>query len=103
MRAVLHGDVVAAACVLLALPDTLRAKRLDRMLDEAAAADLYRKKTGKGHPAWGNGSLMAAALHYPARAEPFLDDVDYCRCMALVFEALVERRCRARAISHGRR
>jgi hypothetical protein len=92
MRAVLHGDVVAAARVLLALPDSARASCLDRMLDEARWADAYRKRTGRAHPLWGNGSLMAAALRRPARPEPALGDAEYCRCLIAVFEALLARR-----------
>ncbi|OOY12605.1 hypothetical protein BMG00_01780 [Thioclava marina] len=33
-----------------------------RLFDEAHAADLYRKRLGRLHPIWGDGTLMAAAL-----------------------------------------
>ena len=91
MRPVLHGDVSAAACALLALAPCCRPRALAAMLAEADAADLFRKRTGRAHPRWGNGSLMAAALGHKRAPEPFLDQPDYAACMALVFEALVRR------------
>ncbi len=91
MRRVLHGDVSAAACVLLAHPPATRPALMRRLLAQAEAADRWRQAHGRAHPLWGNGSLMAAALTHPARGEPYLDDPDYAACMALVFEALLER------------
>ena len=91
MRPVQHGDVTAAACVLLALPAEARHSALWRMLAEAESADAFRRETGRLHPLWGNGSLRAAALTRPRMAEPSLDRPDYARCMAMVFEALLAR------------
>ncbi|MBB4022054.1 MULTISPECIES: DUF7742 family protein [Actibacterium] len=96
MRPVLHGDVVAAARALLPLPDCARAAALRGMLARAAAADAYRKRFGRAHRAWGNGSLMAVALPRVRGAEPFLDDAEYCRCLALVFETLAAWRAENR-------
>lgn len=89
MRPVLHGDVVAAAMALLQVPQGRRAIAFDAMLDRASAADSYRKRFGRRHPEWGDGSLMAVALPRVFGPEPFLDDLEYCRCMALVFDRLV--------------
>ena len=91
MRPVGHGDVSAAACVLLRAAHADRPRLLGRMLAEAETADAYRREVGRLHPLWGNGSLMGAALGRPRAPEPFLDDPDYAACMALVFEALVQR------------
>ncbi|GGD40686.1 DUF7742 family protein [Sinisalibacter lacisalsi] len=91
MRRVLHGDVSAAARVLLAAPVADRAALVARMLREAEAADRYRLATGRAHPLWGSGSLMSAALARPRAHEPYLDEPDYAACMAMVFEALVAR------------
>lgn len=101
MRPVQHGDVVAAARALLRLPETGRAAALRRMLAQARAADAYRKRLGKAHPEWGNGSLMAVALRGGVPPEPKLDVPDYCRCLVMVFEELVAWRM-AQA-SHGRK
>lgn len=92
MRPVLHGDVVAAAMALLQLPTERREAAFEAMLQKARAADAYRKRFGRGHPKWGNGSLMAVALPKVVGPEPFLDNPDYCRCMALVFDRLVQWR-----------
>jgi len=91
MRRVLHGDVVAAARVLLATAPERRPGLLGRMLREADAADAHRRATGRAHPVWGTGSLMSAALARTRAPEPYLDDPDYAGCMAQVFEALVAR------------
>jgi len=90
MRPVMHGDVVAAARVLYALPSGRRGGALERMMHHAARADRFRRKTGRSHPEWGDGSLMVTALATAPPPEPRLDDADYCGCMAMVFEALVE-------------
>ena len=92
MRQVLHGDVVAAARVLFAVPDAARAGLLARMLDEAHWADLYRKRTERAHPVWGDGSLMTAALRRAPPPEPTLSDRRYCSCLVQVLQAVLERR-----------
>jgi len=92
VRQVLHADVVAAARVLLSETDEGRAGLLARMLDEAHWADLYRKRTGRAHPIWGDGSLMTAALRRPAPPEPPLSDSRYCGCLVQVLQAIMARR-----------
>ncbi|WP_457646696.1 DUF7742 family protein [Profundibacter sp.] len=103
MRPVLHGDVVAAALVLLRVPVPARRNAMRDMLEQAAAADLYRKRLGKGHPAWGNGSLMAVAMRQGRASEPFLDDPDYCRCLITVFSELLAWRSERAMFSRKRR
>ena len=102
MRPVLHGDIVAAARVLLRMPRDQRRSELWRMLKHADAADRYRKRLGKGHPKWGNGSLMAVAMGREMVGEPFLDDPEYCRCMVDVFEVLIMSRCEKSSFSRTR-
>lgn len=97
MRPVLAGDVAVAARVLLALPPAVRPLRLARLIATAEAADRYRRRTGRGHPLWGTGSLMAAASGMPKSPEPDFDDDGYCRCWAMVLEALLRHRSRTRA------
>lgn len=91
MRPVLHGDVVAAACALLAVPDQARAGLIRKLIAQAELADRHRLRTGRAHPVWGTGSLMSAAMARPRRDEPYLDDKDYAACMAEVFHALIAR------------
>lgn len=91
MRPVSYGDVRAAALVLLGLPDVAREGAIRRMLTHASAADAYRKRYGRAHPLWGVGSLMTAA-GISRRAEPFLDDPEYCECLSTVFRAIIDWR-----------
>ncbi|MBL3572651.1 hypothetical protein JMK10_10530 [Rhodovulum sulfidophilum] len=88
MRPVLHGDAVAAARALYRLPATERGRMIGSMLLRVEAADCYRKRFGRGHPRWGDGSLMALAQNFDLPPEPSLDDTDYCRCLAQVLGAL---------------
>ncbi|WP_414897409.1 hypothetical protein [Rhodovulum sp. YEN HP10] len=88
MRPVLHGDAVAAARALYRLPAAERGRMIGALLMQAEAADAYRKRFGRGHPDWGNGSLMALAENWELPPEPSLDDAEYCRCLAQVFCAL---------------
>lgn len=92
MRPVQHGDVVAAARVIRAVPEARRDALVGRMLDEARWADAYRKRTGRAHPLWGDGSLMAAALMRGPEAEPTMRDTVYLQCLVGVLEAVVAAR-----------
>ena len=103
MRPVLHGDVVAAARVLLRLPGIERRCAMRQMLEQASIADLYFKRIGRGHAEWGNGSLMAVAMGREMAPEPFLDDPVYCRCMMLVLEELIRWRRERAAINRPRK
>lgn len=89
MRAVMHGDVVAAARALYAHPEDARLDLIERLLLQARRADRFRRETGRVHPFWGDGSLMSAALGLKPGPEPKLADDDYCSCLAQVFEALI--------------
>ncbi|TNF13507.1 MAG: hypothetical protein EP320_08995 [Rhodobacteraceae bacterium] len=62
MRRAREGDLLAAARVATLWPEAERHGRLMRLFDEAHTADLYRKRLGRLHPIWGDGTLMAAAL-----------------------------------------
>jgi len=88
----MHGDLVAAARVLFGLPAARRNAAIGQLLRQAGWADRHRRKTGKLHPIWGDGSLMSAALNRRPGPEPSLDDPVYCACMALVLDALVDWR-----------
>ncbi len=61
MQEVLIDDVLAVAAVLARVPSARKAWVLKRLFSEAAAADRHRRKVGRGHWAWGDGTLMAAA------------------------------------------
>ncbi len=91
MRPPGHGDLIAAARVLRLRPVHLRRWCLLRLFAEADAADA-RGVAGRGmHPIWGDGSLMTAALRRGAVPDFGPTDPDYCRCLALVADALARR------------
>lgn len=93
MRAATPGDVVAAARALHRLPSAIRAERLRAWITRADWADRYRKRTGRAHPLWGNGTLMSAVMHLSAAPgrEPDLSDRDYLEALALVLDHLIRR------------
>jgi hypothetical protein len=84
----MHTDAVAAARVLLRHRRERRPWVLHRMLAEATCADACRRRTGRMHPRWGDGSLMAAALRRPSATEPPLSDPAWCRLVAYVYLSL---------------
>ncbi|WP_171099741.1 hypothetical protein [Ruegeria sp. HKCCD7255] len=89
MRPVLHGDVSAAARALLAVPATDRERLCGRMIAEAEAADQHVAQTGRLHPVFGNGSLMAAARGRHLADEPGFDNLSYCACFEMVLRHLI--------------
>jgi len=74
-----------------------------QMLERASIADLYYKRLKRGHPVWGNGSLMAIAKTREMAAEPFLDDQAYCRCFVIVFEELIKWRSERASFNRSRK
>ena len=94
MRPVMHGDLTALARHLLILPPPRRPAACARLMAQADAADRYRKRFGRAHPVWGNGTLMARALATLPPPEPGLQDADYAGCLVLVLTHLAARRTR---------
>lgn len=92
MRRLLHGDLTAVACALLSVSAGGRAALLSAILTHAEEADAHRQETGRAHPRWGDGSLMALALPLKRASEPFLDDPDYAACVIMVLEAVQRQR-----------
>lgn len=91
MRRLLHDDVVAAGRLLLSVDKGARRDLLCTIIRRAHWADKYRKRIGRAHPVWGNGSLGdAARLALPQALPPerCLNDRDFAGCMALVLETL---------------
>ncbi len=85
----LIGDVIAVARVLFVLPERDWTSCVDRLIWQAKVADRYRRRLGRPHPAWGNGSLLAATCAEPkAEAEPFLSDLRWLRALSCVLDRL---------------
>ena len=91
MRRVMHGDIVAAACRLRDTPPGKRPAVLQALMERAHAADLYRRRFGRAHPRWGDGTLAAATRQPVPRPEPPLSDTDYLWCIGLVAWGLAAR------------
>ncbi|MCX7645466.1 MAG: hypothetical protein N2Z62_09265 [Rhodobacteraceae bacterium] len=92
MRALAHPDLATAARALLALPEARRAAEAARMLVEAEAADRYRKRVGRSHPVWGNGTLEGAARSRTLVEPRPLSDREYLSTLALVLDAILRHR-----------
>jgi hypothetical protein len=95
MRPILHGDLVAAARVLVRLAPADRPAQMQAMQAAADLADRYRRRLRRPHPRYGGGSLMAASAAWPKAPEPWPGDAEYLRCLAVVIAALLARRDRA--------
>ncbi len=95
MRTITHGDVTAAARAVHGRSIEAQRCMVLRFLDRAHAADLFRKRLGRAHPFWGNGSLMAAIpSEICAKAEPFLSDTLHLEALALVIDTVLDWRRR---------
>ncbi len=92
MRPVAPPDLTVVARMLKALPEAGRAGAMQRLISEAEAADRYRKRVGRAHPRWGNGSLEAAARGHALAPEQSFSDTDYLACMAVVLGTVVAHR-----------
>ena len=91
MRSPVHGDAVSVARVLLSVPLARREWVLARIFREAEMAHAQVLEGLGGHPFWGDGSLMTAALRRNAVPEPSLRDVEYCRCLSVVYARISYR------------
>lgn len=89
MRPVTITDLCAAARVLLALPEARRGAGMAALIARAETADRHRRETGCAHPAWGNGTLLSAALAHPSRDPAAPGAPDYLACLALAAETLL--------------
>ncbi len=88
MRRPALGDASVLARVLMPHPLSRWPWVLRRIMAEARRADQVRLSTGRAHPIWGDGSLMAAGLRRPCLPEPFLDDTRYRWALILVLIAI---------------
>ena len=87
----------ASARVLLCLPSGRRWQAAQELVARAEAADRYRRRLGRTHPGWGNGTLMAAAMARPMAPGHRPDHPDYADCLMLVLDALRRHRAAAHA------
>jgi hypothetical protein len=62
-------------------------------------ADRFRKRTGRMHPRYGDGSLGDAAWRTGLAIRPPRCDAEYCACLSIVLEKLDLWRSRRAVIS----
>lgn len=84
MRAVHLADIEVAARALAVVAPPDRQNRLLELMKNAHLADKVRKKFGKSHPEFGNGTLMSAALKGPLAPRPDYITTDFAACLRLV-------------------
>lgn len=87
----MHGDLVAVARSLLPVPSQDRPECVARIVERAQAADLFRKKFGRAHPLWGDGTLRAVVAGASLPPEPPLSDGRYLQCLIAVLHVLAGR------------
>ena len=87
----LPGCLDRCVGALPAWPPEARAALAARIVAEARAADAWRRRMGRAHPLWGDGSLMAAALRHAARPLPPSFGPEARRALRQVLDALDDR------------
>jgi hypothetical protein len=103
MRAILIDDILALSQFLLQIPEPLRMRAVGALVAEAHKADQFRKRTGRAHSEWGNGSLTSAAMmrRGPAQAGT-ASDLDYLAAIRAAVDGLTAWK-RQQAQRGGRR
>lgn len=95
MRTITQIDVHFAARYLWNLPQMHWKSAIVKALGCAHAADNYRKRFGRLHPTWGNGTLAAAvASAGPLAAEKFLSDQRFLEATQEAIHQILEWRRR---------
>lgn len=87
VRAITYFDIIQTARVLRYLPRKQWGEQTLRGLYKAHCADLYRKRLGRVHPLWGNGTL-AAVFVGKLSSESFLNGARDLDAMAEVIHAV---------------
>ncbi len=82
-----------AACLLWRLPEEGRRPQLADILYFADAADRYRKRLGKTHAVWGDGSVAGyIGIHFSLPPEPSLAADGFLEAKLAVLSGLLEWR-----------
>ena len=104
MRPVLYGDIRHVVSVLLAERSRNWRPHLRELIERAEAADRYRKRFGRWHRPWGNGSLGAsAASPQGLRRDMEWGDERFCACLSVVLDELSFWRAEKAAINRPRK
>ena len=91
MRAVHLSDLNLASRTLMVVAPSQRQAFAQGLLDAAHVADKVRKRTGRAHVQYGNGTLGGACQRHPKAKMPDWCDSEYLDCMQMVIVALAGR------------
>ena len=97
MRAVYLSDLNLAGRTLMMVRAEDRSRWIAQILDHAHAADKFRKRIGRAHLPYGNGTLAAACQHHPKHPMPIHCDANYLASMEAVIRGLLARQTHANA------
>lgn len=89
MRSPLASEIVLLARVLSRQNPQDRPAQAASILAETDKADAHRRETGRAHPDFGDGSLMARCSLLRPPPEPLADDPDFLACLALAANAVL--------------
>ena len=90
MRPVTLADIEAATQAVMAAGEEARQTFAATLLSQARRADRYRRKSGRAHPRFGDGTLLSAALCHPRAARPACFDAGWLDALAHVLRALAQ-------------
>ncbi len=90
MRALHLSDLNLGARTLLRARETDRAQFIKTLLEQAHTADKYRKRTGRAHPEFGNGTLSDACGAHARLPMPDRCDPQYLRCLSDVIKGILD-------------
>lgn len=92
MRPIIWNDLDLLARKIAALHEEDRLPAAESIISRACYADAYRKRHGRIHAAWGNGSIMQViGMDGPLPPTYHSNDPAYLRAMALVCTIFAER------------
>ena len=86
MRPVHLSDLDAVVRSILHLSGSARRRKISETIEMASVADRFRKRLGRSHPKYGNGTLSAAASNQVQRS--FHCDKTYRDCLGELLRAL---------------
>lgn len=94
MRAVGLSDLDLAVRAVMMHPPCDWADQAAGLIEQAHAADMWRKRTGTAHPSGGTGSLYAQAALCRPKLASLRCDQTYCDALSEVLAALKAWRSR---------
>ncbi len=103
MSEILFGDVIAAARVLISVPERRWGWLLCRMVAEARRARRHFADQGRQHPHYGDGTLHTAAMRRKPSPEPVLKSERYRRALIFVLKRVYPLAQETQAASVGSR